>query len=84
MHQYAYAAQYSRTFGIDCILPSEWEGTRLFEHQKYHVVDDDDLRLLLNQSQPSLDNLEARSRAVSEFTLQLHKFCCVVAEKGVD
>jgi len=67
MHQYAYAAQYSRTFGIDCILPSEWEGTRLFEHQKYHVVDDDDLRLLLNQSQPSLDNLEARSRAVSEF-----------------
>jgi hypothetical protein len=67
MHQYAYATEYSRTFGIDCVLPSEWEGTRLFEQQNYRVVEDDALRLLLNQSQPGLDNLEARSRAVSEF-----------------
>lgn len=67
MHQYAYAAQYSRTFGVDCILPSEWEGTRLFKHQKCHVLDDDELRLLLNQSQPGLDNLESRSRAIGEF-----------------
>jgi hypothetical protein len=67
MHQFAYVAQYSRTFGIDCILPSDWEGTRLFKHRKYHVLDDDELRLLLNQSQPSLDNLEARSRAIETF-----------------
>lgn len=67
MHTYAYAAQYSRKFGIDCILPSEWEGTRLFKHQKHYVMDDDELRLLLNQSQPNFDNLEARSRAIEAF-----------------
>ncbi len=67
MHTYAYATQYARKFGIDCILPSEWEGTRLFEHRDYQILDDDELRLLLNQSQPALDNFEARSRAVSEF-----------------
>jgi len=67
MHTYAYARQYAKRFGIDCILPSEWEGTRLFERQECRVVDDDELRLLLNQSQPGLDNLEARSRAIREF-----------------
>ena len=64
MHTYAYAAQYSRTFGIDLLLPSEWEGTHLFKHDRFQIVDDDELRLLLNQSQPGLDTLEARSRAV--------------------
>ena len=67
MHQYAYVAQYSKTFGINCILPSDWEGTHLFEHQKSLVLDDDELRCRLNQTQPSLDNLEARSRAVEAF-----------------
>jgi hypothetical protein len=64
MHTYAYAAQYSKTFGIDLLLPSEWEGTHLFKHDKFQIVDDDELRLFLNQSQPGLDTLEARSRAV--------------------
>jgi hypothetical protein len=67
MHTYAYAAQYSKTFGIDLILPSEWEGTHLFQHQKNKIVEDDELRLLLNQSQVSLDNLEARSRAIEAY-----------------
>jgi len=64
MHTYAYAAQYSKLFGIDLILPSAWEGTHLFAHQKYQIVDDDELRLYLNQTQPGLDNLEARSHAI--------------------
>lgn len=67
MHQYAYAVEYARTFGIDCILPSEWEGTRLFKPRKYQVVEDDELRLLLNQSQPDFDNLSARTRAIEAF-----------------
>ncbi|HEX5944104.1 MAG TPA: hypothetical protein VFY66_17605, partial [Anaerolineales bacterium] len=44
--------------------PSEWEGTHLFKHDRFQIVDDDELRLFLNQSQPALDTLEARSRAV--------------------
>jgi hypothetical protein len=67
MHQYAYATQYASRFGIPCILPSDWEGTRLFEARKYQIVLDDELRLLLNQSQPSLDNLSARSRAIGAY-----------------
>ncbi len=67
MHQYAYAVEYARTFGIDCILPSAWEGTRLFRNPKHRVVEDDELRLLLNQSQPDFDNLDARSRAIRSF-----------------
>lgn len=67
MHQYAYATEYARTFGVDCILPSEWEGTRLFKPQPYRIVEDDELRLLLNQSQPSYDNFEARARAINAF-----------------
>lgn len=67
MHQYAYATQYARSFGIDCILPSEWEGTRLFESRPYRLLEDDELRLLLNQSQPGFDNLDARCRAIAAF-----------------
>jgi len=67
MHQYAYASQYSERFGIDCILPADWEGTHLFEHQRHHILEDDELRLLLNQTQPSFDNLEARARAIAMF-----------------
>jgi hypothetical protein len=67
MHQYAYAAHYSKTFGIDCILPSQWEGTHLFNCREHRILDDDRLRLLLNQTIPGLDNLQARSRAIGEY-----------------
>ena len=67
MHQYAYAAQYAERFGIDCVLPSEWEGTRLFERQRHKIVGDNELRLLLNQSQPFYDTLEARTCAIEAF-----------------
>lgn len=67
MHQYAYAAEYARKFGVDCILPSEWEGTRLFRTPANKIVEDDELRLLLNQSQPAFDNLNARMRAISSY-----------------
>ncbi len=67
MHQYAFASEYSRVFGVDCILPSDWEGTRIFEPCHHQVVRDDELRLLLNQSQPALNNLGARSRAIDAY-----------------
>jgi hypothetical protein len=70
MHQFAYATQYARRFGIPCILPSDWEGTRLFEPRAYQILEDDELRLQLNQSQPSLDNLDARSRAIQRFNMR--------------
>jgi len=67
MHQYAYGAEYSRKFGIDFLLPSHWEGTRIFKHRKHKVLDDDELRLYLNQSQSAFDNLHARSEAMQRF-----------------
>jgi hypothetical protein len=67
MHQYAYAVEYARTFDIACILPSEWEGSRLFQSQRTQTVEDDELRLLLNQSQPEFDHLGARTRAIETY-----------------
>jgi hypothetical protein len=67
MHQYAYAMRYARGFGIDCVLPSEWEGTRLFEDRGARFLTDDELRRQLNLAQPRHDNLEARAKAIEDF-----------------
>jgi hypothetical protein len=67
MHQYAYATEYARAFSIDAVLPSEWEGTRLFRHHNYRTLGDDELRSWLNQGQPALDNLPARTAAIERY-----------------
>src|SRR5262249_24029715 len=48
MFQYAYGTTYAKLTGLPYMLPSEWEGTRLFRHQDHRVVDDDEIRLALN------------------------------------
>lgn len=67
LHQYAYASEYARRFDLPFLLPSEWEGCRLFAEQPHTVVPDDTLRLHLNQSHPSLDTLPARAAAIARY-----------------
>jgi|688.fasta_scaffold01503_10 hypothetical protein len=56
MHQYAYGATYSRVTGTEFLLPSDWEGTRLFKNQHHRVLENDNVRFELNQSFPGANN----------------------------
>ena len=67
MHQYAYAHEYACRFRVPLLLPSDWEGCRLFEEQPHTVVPDATLRLYLNQTQPTFDNLSARAAAIARY-----------------
>jgi hypothetical protein len=58
MHQYAYGATYSNLNSVDFILPSDWEGSRIFKKQYHKVLEDDNLRLELNQTFPGSHNKE--------------------------
>jgi hypothetical protein len=53
MFQYAYGATYARLTDLEFWIPSEWEGTRLFKHQPHRVVENDDIRLVLNSPDDS-------------------------------
>src|SRR5690349_7683007 len=57
--QYAYGAIYARRTGAEYWLPSEWEGTRLFEAQPHAVVADEEIRreLALTDEWPAGDEL---------------------------
>lgn len=68
MHQYAYGASYAKHFDMNFVLPSDWEGTHLFQNQCHEVLEDDELRLWLNQTSPELDNLDQRIKAVKKYT----------------
>src|SRR5262245_29246197 len=50
LFQYAYGATYAKLTGFDYWMPSDWEGTRLFEHQPYRVVENDEIRLALTSA----------------------------------
>jgi hypothetical protein len=52
---------------MDFYLPSEWEGTRLFADKEYKIIEDDQLRLEVNQTSRELDNIQARLRAVDSY-----------------
>ena len=60
MHQYAYGVTYSRLNEVPFLLPSDWEGTRLFKTQYHTVVQDDEVRLHLNQTATQLATAEYR------------------------
>jgi hypothetical protein len=67
LHQYAYGAEYAKRYGIDFILPADWEGTVLFKNQKHKVLEDDELRLYINQTHADMDTLSFRAESVSKF-----------------
>ena len=57
---YMYGRSYAEKGGLDFYIPSEWEGTRLFKDDGYKIIDDDELRLAVNQTMPQFDNIDAR------------------------
>jgi hypothetical protein len=66
MHQYAYGVTYSKLNNVPFILPSDWEGTRLFKHQHHTVLTNDDVRLHINQTSKELSTIEYRERAMQK------------------
>ena len=64
---YMYGRSYAEKGGLDFYIPSEWEGTRLFKDDGYKIIDDDELRLAVNQTMPQFDNIDARGDAVGEY-----------------
>jgi hypothetical protein len=70
MHSYAYAATYAKKFGFDLVLPSEWEGSKLFKNQPHKIMDDDQLRLEINQGQNSFDTPQYRAEAIDRYSFR--------------
>lgn len=66
MHQYAYGVTYSKMFNVPFYLPSDWEGTHLFKRQYHTVIEDDTLRLEINQTHPDLNTIEYRTQAIQK------------------
>ena len=67
MHQYAYGATYSKINSVKFILPSDWEGTRLFKNQIHEVCDNKEARLHINQSKKPFDSIEYRTFALKKY-----------------
>lgn len=68
MFLYAFGCQYAKTYGCTFYIPSEWEGTKLFEPCKYaKIIPDDDLRLHINQTHKEMDTLEYRKWALNQY-----------------
>ena len=68
MYQYAYGASYAKKNNLQLVLPSEWEGSSLFKDQPHIVSNDDELRLLLNQTSEQTQNFEHRSKSISAYS----------------
>lgn len=66
MHQYAYGVTYSKLNKVPFILPSHWEGTHLFKTQHHMVLDNDDLRLRINQTSKELGTFSYREQSMKE------------------
>jgi hypothetical protein len=67
MHTYAYLWNRAKMFGGDVYLPSDWEGARLF-NLDYKIIEDDDLRLAINQTMEPYDSLDHRLKEVQKFS----------------
>lgn len=64
---YIYGRTYADKFNMDFYLPSEWEGTHLFKDNDYKIIEDDELRMLVNQTHPDMDNLQFRMNAIQSY-----------------
>jgi hypothetical protein len=67
MHQYAYGATYSKINNVKFILPSDWEGTRLFKNQIHEVCSNKEAKLHINQSKKPFDSIEYRTFALKKY-----------------
>lgn len=67
MHQYAYGATYKKITGSQFILPSDWEGTKLFKRQYHKVLKIEELRHELNQARPQYHTDKAHQKHITKF-----------------
>jgi hypothetical protein len=67
MFSVAFGRHYAETFDHDFYVPSEWEGSVLFEEPGCKIIEDDELRLRLNQTMPALHNFQYRQQSVVEY-----------------
>lgn len=67
MFSVAFGRHYAETFDHDFYVPSEWEGSALFEDCGCKVIDDDELRLRINQTHPALHTFQYRQQSVAEY-----------------
>jgi len=65
--QYAYGATYARLTGLEYFLPSDWEGTRLFESQIHRVVENDEIRLAVGQPAEGAASNQKRMEVVRRY-----------------
>ena len=70
MFTYAFLRHYAERFNLRLLLPSKWEGNHLFQNQTEEIIEDNELRLYLNQSTPPYDNLDARWAALQRYCQQ--------------
>ncbi len=68
MFTYAFLRHYAEEFNLKILLPSEWEGSVLFKNQPHEIIQDDELRLYLNQTVQPLDNIDARMAAMEKYS----------------
>lgn len=68
LHQYIYGYYYSKTNNYQFYLPSDWEGTKLFKNQYHKIIEDNVLRLQLNQTQKILDNIHFRKYCLKKYS----------------
>jgi len=73
MHTYAYAHERAKKFGGELYLPSSWEGDKLF-NLNHKIIEDDELRLNINQSVQPFDNLDFRLKKIEEFNRRSKDF----------
>lgn len=73
MHTYAYAHARAKKFGGELLLPSEWEGDKLF-NLDHKIINDEELRLYINQSIQPFDNLNYRMKKVLEYNRRSKDF----------
>lgn len=67
MFTYAFLRHYAEEFNLSLWLPSSWEGDSLFQNKVHQIIDDDELRLYLNQTLKELDNIDARLNAINNY-----------------
>lgn len=67
MFSFAFGRMYAERFGLSYLIPSEWEGTRIFHEKGAEIIRDDQLRLMLNQTIQPFDNFMSRVRSVEDY-----------------
>lgn len=67
LHQYSYGATFAKLNNYKFLLPSDWEGTKLFKNQYHEVLSNPEVRLHINQSKKPYDDLEYRKSALQKY-----------------